>query len=218
MNKISIIVITLNEVHSIADVLNEIPSSVADEVLVVDGYSTDGTVELVKKMGYPVIFQEGVGYGAAFSTGVKYSRGDVLVLMDSDGSHNPKDIPLLLEKISTGYDVALGSRYLIGSRSYDDTLIRYIGNKLFTFLTNRIHRMNISDSLYMFVAAKRKVFDSIELKSKDFGYCVEFPIKAYKAGFKFAEVPSSERKRIAGKSRVNAFWDGLKILKVILKS
>ena len=72
----------------------------ADEILVVDGYSSDGTPELVKSLGYEVIMQQGKGYGAAFLTGIKKAKGDVLVLMDGDGSHNPADIPRLLEKVS----------------------------------------------------------------------------------------------------------------------
>lgn len=217
MNKVSVIIPTLNEADSITEVLDQIPKEVVDEIIVVDGHSEDGTVDLVRELGYKVIYQEGKGYGAAFSTGVRYAQGDILILMDGDGSPNPKDIPSLLKKINEGYDIVLGSRYLSKAGSEDDTVIRYIGNKVFTFIVNKIHNMNISDSLYMFAAVKRKVFESIKLESSDFGYSVEFPIKAHKAGFKFAEVASLERKRVSGKSRVNAFWDGLKILWVIMK-
>ena len=96
---VSVIIITLNEFESIGQVLKELPRNL-DEILVVDGYSSDGTPELVKSLGYEVIMQQGKGYGAAFLTGIKKAKGDVLVLMDGDGSHNPADIPRLLEKVS----------------------------------------------------------------------------------------------------------------------
>ena len=215
--KVSVIIPTLNEVGSIERVLKEIPKDIVNEILVVDGHSTDGTPELVKKLGYKLIEQEGQGYGLAFSTGIKHATGDVLVLMDADGSHNPNDIPKLLKCIDDGYDITFGSRYLPGSGSKDDTLIRYIGNKLFTYLLNKIHGVGLSDSLFLYVAAKKRVFDSIEMKSANFEYCIEFPIKAHRAGFRFAEIPSFEQKRTAGKTKVNAFYHGLRILWVILR-
>ena len=215
--KVSVIIPTLNEVGSIEGVLGEIPKDVVDEILVVDGHSTDGTPELVRKLGYNVITQEGRGYGLAVSIGIKHAKGDVIVLMDGDGSYEPHDIPALLQCLEEGYDVALGSRYMAGSGSEDDTVVRYIGNKLLTFLLNAIHGVGISDSLFLYVAARREIFQSLDLRSSNFEYCVEFPIKAHRAGFKFAEVPSIERKRTAGQSKVNALYHGLRILRVILR-
>ena len=164
--KVSVVIPTLNEAGSIGNVLNEIPKEVVDEVIVVDGHSSDETREIVKGLGHKVIMQDGKGYGQAFSQGIREAQGDIIVLMDADGSHNPKDIPLLVEKVnSQGYDFALGSRYAPGSWSEDDTLIRHLGNKIFTFLTNRIHKMGVSDSLFLFGAFKKGVLNSIEVKS-----------------------------------------------------
>jgi len=213
---VSVIIITLNEFESIGQVLKELPRNL-DEILVVDGYSSDGTPELVKSLGYEVIMQQGKGYGAAFLTGIKKAKGDVLVLMDGDGSHNPADIPRLLEKVSEGYDAVFGSRYLPGSGSEDDTIIRYFGNKVFTYFTNLVHHVGISDSLYLFAAIRREVFERIKLSGLGFEFCVEVPIKVHLAGFKIAEVPCFERKRFYGKSRVNAFFHGLRILWMIIK-
>lgn len=216
--KASVIVITLNEVESIASVLQDIPQTEVQEIVVIDGHSTDGTPDLVRGLGYQVITQDGKGYGNAFLTGIKHAKGDVLILMDGDGSQNPKDIPLLLEKIAEGYDVVLGSRYLPTSGSEDDTAIRHFGNKFFTWLTNFLHNMKISDSLFLFTAIRKEVFQKIELQSQSFEFCVEVPIRAHKAGFKFSEVPSFERKRFYGKSRVNVFYHGLRIFWLIIKT
>lgn len=214
---VSVITPTLNEAECIAEVLREIPKNPIDEILVVDGHSTDGTADIVKELGYKVIQQEGKGYGLAFQTGIKHATGNILVLMDGDGSHNPADIPRLLEKLAEGYDLVLGSRYAPGGHSKDDTLIRYIGNKVFSFLIQLIYRIGISDGLYLFVAGKRKVFESITFTSPNFEFCVEVPIKAHKAGFVIGEIPCIERKRTGGRSKVNAFYHGLRVLWTILR-
>ena len=215
--KITVIIPTLNEVECIKSVLIELDQADVDEILVVDGYSDDGTAELVKKLGYKVIMQEGKGYGNAVNTGLKQAKGDIIIPMDADGSYDPRDIPSLVQCIENGWDVAFASRYLPESGSHDDTIIRYIGNKFFTFLLNKIHGVNISDSLFLYVAAKREVFESLNLASQGFEYCIEFPIKVRRAGFRYREVPSFERERIAGESKVNATFDGLRILWYLLK-
>lgn len=216
-SKVSVIIPSLNEVGAIREVLIQVPKDWVDEILVIDGHSQDGTVELVKKLGYDLIFQEGKGFGSAIATGVKYAKGDVLIIINADNSQNPKDIPRLLEKIGEGYDVVMASRYLIGGGSEDDTLLHYFGNKLFTFLCNLIHGSHFSDALYFFFAAKREVFETVKLRSSGFEYCMELPIKVHRDGFKIAEIPSFERKRSGGRAKVNAFFDGLKILRAILK-
>ena len=215
---VSVILPALNEVDSIEHVLKGVPAGIVDEILVVDGHSTDGTPELVRRLGFRVIEQEGKGYGNAVATGLKHVRGDVAVPVDADGSYNLDDIPRLLQRLEEGYDVVLGSRYLPSSGSDDDTPIRYIGNKGFTFLLNLVHGLGISDSLFFYAAIRRSVFESIAVTSSGFEYCVEFIIKAHQAGFKLAEIPSAERKRIAGTSKVNALSDGLRILWITVQT
>ena len=95
--------------------------------------------------------------------------------------------------------------------------IRFIGNKLFTWLTNFIHHTNVSDSIYLFTAITRGGLNKLKLKSHGFEFCAEILIKAHRAGLKFTEVPTIERKRFSGKSKVNAFLHGLKILQMILR-
>ena len=215
--KVTVIVPTLNEVDSIESVLKELSQTDVDEILVVDGHSNDGTPELVKELGFRAIIQEGEGYGNAVRTGLKAADGDIIIPMDADGSYDPKDIPNLLKCIENGFDVAFASRYLPDSGSHDDTVIRYMGNKFFTFLLNKIHGVNISDSLFLYIAAKKQVFESLNLRSSGFEYCIEFPIKAHNAGLMYMEIPSIERERFAGSSKVNAFVDGLRILWYLLK-
>ncbi len=214
--RVSLVIPTLNESGCIKKTLSEVPKDLVDEIIIVDGHSKDNTADIVRRLGHRVIIQKTKGYGGAFTEGVNASTGDVVILMDADGSHNPADIPLLLEKIKEGYDYVLAVRYAPGHRSEDDTLIRHTGNMLFTFLVNLIHKVFISDALYLYTAIRKDKFPLIVPQSHGFEYCVEILIRAHKAGLKIAQIPSVERVRIDGKSKVNALFDGLRILKTIL--
>jgi len=215
--RLTLIIPAMNEADCIGGVLKDVDPDVIHEVLVVDGHSTDGTRDIVEKMGFKVIPQEGTGYGNAVRTGIKHAAGDYITMVDADGSYRLEDIPKLIAVLEEGYDIAYGSRYLPEAGSDDDTIIRYVGNKVFTFLLNVLHGVNISDSLFLYVAAKKEVFESLDMVSGGFEYCIEFPIKAHKAGFSHKEVPSFEKERIAGDSKVNALSDGLKILWTMVK-
>jgi len=214
--KTSLVIPTLNEASCIEKTLSEVPKGVVDEIIIVDGHSEDNTADIVRRLGYKVIMQETKGYGGAFTEGVNASTGDIVVLMDADGSHNPADIPVLVEKVKEGYDYVMAVRYAPGHRSEDDTIIRHIGNMFFTFLVNLIHKVFISDALYLYTAIRKDKFPLIAPRSHGFEYCIEILIRAHKAGLKIAQIPSVERLRMGGKSKVNAFLDGLKILKVII--
>ncbi len=210
--KVTVQIPALNEAKSLKYTLERIPKEAVDEILVIDGHSTDDTVRIAESLGCRVLTQPGKGYGDAQIFGFKNAIGDVIISMDADGSADPQEILFLLKKINEGYDLALGSRYLPGAGTEDDTFIRSVGNKAFTFLTNLIYGMNISDSLFFFAAAKKEMLNSLDLKSKDFALCIEVPVKAYKAGYKIGEVACRERPRFADVSRVNAFTDGFRIL------
>lgn len=215
--KVTLLIPARNEADCIGTVLADVDPAVIDEVIVVDGHSTDGTPELVREMGFKVVDQEGLGYGLAIRTGVKHASGDVITMVDADGSYRLEDIPLLLDCLKKGYDIAYGSRYLPGSGSADDTPIRYAGNMIFTGLLRLMHGVKISDSLFLYVAAHRKVFEALPMTSTGFDYCIEFPIRAHKMGFTYTEVPSFEKARVAGDSKVNAMSDGVMILRTMLR-
>lgn len=216
MPKVSVIIPALNEVGSIGQVLADIPKDAADEVLVADGGSTDGTQELVKSLGYQVVTQERKGFGAAIMSGIEQAKGDIVVVLNADGSQNPKDIPNLLDKLNAGYDLVLASRYLPGGGSEDDTFVHFIGNKIFTFLCNALYGVNVSDALYFFLAARKEIFKKVRTNCLHVGYCVELPVKTRRAGFKIGEIPSFEKKRTAGKAKVHALSSGFKIFMTLL--
>lgn len=218
--KVSLLIPTRNEEGCIGRVLAEVPRDVVDEIVIVDGHSTDKTVEEVKANLLPqdkLVMQTGKGYGGAFIEAFDVATGDVLIFMDADGSHNPANIPAILAKVREGGEYVMASRYMRGGHSYDDTIIRWIGNRVFTWMTNMLHGTNVTDSLYLFTAITKEGLNKLTLTSPGFEFCTEIVVKAHRAGLKFAEVPATERARFAGKTKVNAFWHGLKILRMILK-
>jgi glycosyltransferase involved in cell wall biosynthesis len=217
MMKVSLIIPTLNESEVLEKTFNFIPRKSLQEIIVVDGHSTDKTREIARSLGCRVFLQPHKGYGEALTYGVNKAKGDVVIFMDADSSQDPKAIPRLVKKINEGYEMVLGSRYIEGAGSEDDTLIRYIGNKFFTFLANKIHKLNITDSLYLFTAIRKDAFKKINPTSHDMEFCVEIIIKARKKGIKITEIPIRELKRLAGNSKVNVFYHGFRILFWLLK-
>lgn len=217
--KISLIVPMRNEEGCIGYVLKEVPRNIIHEIILVDGHSTDGTIteakKYIDKKKDKLLIQKGKGYGDAFLEAFAIVKGDGIIMMDADGSHNPQDIPAIVEKLKQGYEFVIASRYAPGGRSYDDTMIRWIGNRVFTLLINMVHGTRVADSLYLFTGITKEGLQKLHLTSKGFEFCVEILVKAHKAGLRFCEVPVVERKRISGDSKVNALWHGMKILRMI---
>ncbi len=214
MSKISVIIPTLNEEKNLSRVLEELPDYV-DEIIVVDGYSKDRTVEIAKDHGAKVIFDE-IGKGSALRKGMKKATGDIVIMMDADCSHVPSEIPLLVAGIESGFDVCMGSRFIQGGGSDDITPLRRIGNKFFVFLVNLIWGMNYSDLCYGYRSFRRDCIEKLELESDGFGIETEISIKAAKNKLRVLEVPSYEKARRSGEGKLRTFRDGLEILKRIL--
>lgn len=215
--KVSLIIPTLNEAAVLPKTLALVPKKLFEEMIVVDGHSKDATLTVARKLGCRTFLQPRFGYGDAVSYGVKQAKGSAVIFMDADGSQDPKALPRFIAKLKEGHDLILGSRYLPGSGSEDDTLIRYLGNKIFTFLANSIHHLNLSDSLYLYAAFPKKSFKRIRPTSDNMEFCMEFIIRARKAGLDIVEIPVKEKKRLAGNSKVNAFYHGFRILLWTLK-
>lgn len=219
--KVSLLIPTRNEEGCIGQVLKEVNKKIVDEIIIIDGKSEDNTVNEAKhelRSQDKVIIQKNSGYGDAFIEGFEASKGDIIIMMDGDGSHDPKTIQNLIKKVEQGYEYVMASRYTKGGKSEDDTLLRFTGNKVFTWLTNVVHGTSVTDSLYLYTAITREGFKKLDLSSPGFEFCTEIIVKAHRAGLKFAEIPAIERPRIAGRSKVNAFWHGLKILRMILRT
>ena len=218
--RITVLIPARNEAACLPEVLREIPADLVHEILVVDGHSTDGTPDIVRSLNLPkvrLVTQQGRGFGMGIITGVRAATGNLITIYDGDGSYDPGGLSLMLAQIKNGYDFVYCSRYRPESGSDDDTLIRLVGNAIFTFLLRVMFRVQLTDALFYYCMGKKEAYNFIDPRAVDFSICVEVPIKMHRMGFKYTEIPMRERPRSAGESKVNALWDGIKILKTMIK-
>jgi len=212
--KVSIVIPTLNEEQNLQKVLRSIPKDIY-EVIIVDGHSKDKTVEIAKKFGAKVVFDD-KGKGSALRKGMKTAKGDIVIMMDADCSHKSSEIGLLTEGIKAGFDVCMGSRFIQGGGTEDMSWYREIGNKFFVFLVNLIWRMNYSDLCYGYRSFRKNCINKLDLKEDGFGIETEISIKAAKKKLRILEVPSYEKARDSGEGRLRTFNDGWQIFKTII--
>jgi len=216
-----VIIPTLNEEENIGKIIHKLNQMGYHKILVVDGNSRDGTVEIANELGANVIVQDGEGKGGALRQAFNHHSldGDVIVMMDADRSMDPKEIPLFIEALDKGADLAKGSRFLSYGYSEDMSLIRRIGNQFFLLLVNWFWSADYTDLCYGFAAFRRDAIKKLSpyLKSINFEVETEICIKAKKLGLKVAEVPSVEFRRRHGKSNLSIFRDGIRILRTIIE-
>lgn len=212
--KVSVVIPTLNEEENLPTVLSEIPKYI-DELIIVDGHSADKTVEIAKRFGANIIYDD-KGKGSAIRKGLKEAKGDIVIMMDADCSHASNEIGLLIEGIKAGFDVCMGSRFIQGGGSEDITLLRKLGNKFFVFLVNVLWNMHYSDLCYGYRSFRRSAIEKLELESDGFGIETEISIKVAKKKLKVLEIPSFEKSRKSGKGKLRTFSDGWRILKRII--
>ncbi len=216
--RISIIVPTLNEAQNIMHVFPKIPQFV-DEIIVIDGNSSDGTIEKIRKSkpDAKVIIEEPKGKGKALKTGFDNATGDIVVMLDADGSHDPSEMKNFIDPLLDGYDVTIGSRMLPEGGSADLTPFRRFGNTIFVSLVNKLYGSSYTDLCYGYRAFKKKALKELNCRTEGFDIETEQSIRIQKAGLKVKEIPSYEAARLNGESNLNSFKDGMKILKIIIK-
>jgi len=215
---ISIVIPALNEAENLKYVLPQIPSWI-DEVLLVDGHSTDGTVEVALELmpSIRIIYQEGRGKGAALRSGFAAATGDIIVMMDADGSTDPAEIPLFCAALLRGADFVKGSRFLQGAGTADMEFHRMFGNFVFVMCVRVLFGGNFSDLCYGYNAFWRKAISALDLDGDGFEIETMMNVRALRAKLKIAEVPSFEYRRRHGMSRLRAIPDGWRVLKTIFK-
>ena len=217
MSDLTLIIPAKNENESLPKVLNELRNFNFKKDIILEA-SDKLTIEAIKNYNCKILYQDSKGYGDALSKGIKAVDTEFLCIFNADGSFNPKELDLMMNKLKNDkYDFVFASRYEKNCGSEDDTLITLTGNYIFTFLGKIFFKLEITDILYTFVMARTSCIKKLDLKAKDFSFCVELPIKAKRAGYKLCTSKSFERSRIAGKKKVSAFRDGLKILFSMIK-
>ena len=218
MEGLTLVIPAKNESESLPRVLEEL-KHLNFEVLVVIPKDDQLTKESIKNFNCKIIEESnGKGYGNALRTGIERVETDFFCIFNADGSFNPIYLKNMIRIISEeNSDFVFCSRYEKNGGSDDDTFLTYIGNKIFTFLCNILFDLKISDVLFTYVMGKTNKYKELFLKSNDFSFCVELPIKAKFKKFNLSSMPSYERSRIDGVKKVNEFKDGFLILISILK-
>ena len=212
MSDLTLIIPAKNEKESLPKVLDELDKFDFKKNVILER-SDQSTIEAIKSYNCNIIFQESKGYGDALRKGIETVETEFFCIFNADGSFNPKELDLMIAKLKDDkYDFIFASRYEKNCGSDDDTFITLIGNYIFTFLGKIFFKLEITDILYTFVMARTSSAKKLKLLAKDFSFCVELPIKAKRANLKIGTSKSYERARIAGKKKVNAFKDGIKIL------
>ena len=217
----AVLILTLNEIDGIKVILPKIDKSWAEEIVVIDGGSTDGTIEEAKKMGFKVIIQNKRGHGDAIVTGVNATSSDNIVIFGPDGNHEPEEIPRLIKKMEDGFDQVLISRFGKGSKNYDAVgvkgkLIDYFGNKMFAFLVNVFFGGHWTDSLNESRIISRKAFTQLNFDSLQMGSTQLMSIRGLKKKQKICELVGNEGARIGGKRKMRPLHVGADLSRQIL--
>ena len=214
---ISVVIPTLNEAGNLRSVLGSLP--LGYEVVVVDGHSTDDTVQVARTLrpDARIIHQTGLGKGDALAEGFRVASGDVVVTLDADCSALASEIPRFVEALVSGADFAKGSRYLIGGGSDDLTHLRSFGNRVLTRLVNLLYRTEYTDLCYGYNAFWRRLVPLLDVAGTGFEVETLISLRVASAGLSVTEVPSYERSRDSGVGKLHTFRDGWRVLRTILR-
>jgi hypothetical protein len=228
---VSVVVPTLNEARNLPYVFSRLPADV-HEVIVVDGHSVDDTIAVARQLrpDVRVVQQTRRGKGNALACGFEAATGDVIAMVDADGSTDPDEIPKFVDALLSGADFAKGTRFAAGGGSSDITRLRRLGNRLLGAAVNLCYGTHYSDLCYGFNVFWRKHVPVLGLDITSppsrkghgrlwgDGFEIETLIhmRVAEEGLRVAEVPSFEHPRIHGVSNLDAFGDGLRVLTTIL--
>jgi phosphoheptose isomerase len=213
---VTVIIPTLNERDNLAHVLPHIPSEVT-EVILVDGHSTDGTVEAALEIlpRIKVVHQDGRGKGNALRSGFHAATGDIIVMLDADGSTDPGEIPRFVHALLAGADFAKGSRFLHGGGTSDMPFHRRWGNLTFVRMVRWLYGGKFTDLCYGYNAFWRDVLPVLDLDGDGFEIETMMNIRALRSRLRIVEVPSFEDRRVMGVGRLRTIPDGWRVLRTI---
>jgi len=217
--KLSLVFLTLNEIIGLRAIFHAIPLNIVDEILAIDGGSTDGTLEFFQEKGIPVFVQNIKGRGEAFRLAFEKAKGDALLFFSPDGNEDPKDIPKFKPLLQQEYDIVIANRMAKEAHNEEDDQLfkwRKWANNLFTLIANMTWNKDsfVADTINGFRAISRKAWQELALDSP--GYTIEYQssIRAFKRGIKIAEFPTYEAPRIDNQEGSPSIITGLAFLKL----
>lgn len=212
--KVTLLIPTLNEIEGMRQIMPQIKKEWVDQILVVDGGSSDGTIDYAKQNGYDVLVQKKKGIRHAYIEAIPHIKGETLITFSPDGNSIPELIPSLIKKMEEGYDMVIASRYAAGAKSDDDDPITAFGNWLFTSLINLLYRSHYTDAMVMYRIYKTELLKTLDI-DKDSSYQPEeklfrttigceplLSIRAAKKKLKCTDIPGDEPPRIGGQRKL----------------
>jgi glycosyltransferase involved in cell wall biosynthesis len=215
--KVTLLIPTLNEIDGMKAIMPKIKREWADQILIIDGQSTDGTIEYAKEQGYEVVVQKKRGMRHAYMEALPHITGDAILTFSPDGNSIPELIPEAINKMKEGYDMVIVSRYAEGAKSYDDDRTTSFGNWLFSTLISLLHGFRYTDSMVIYRIYKKSLITELDL-DKDESYEFEeklfktnisweplLSIRAAKRGLKIAEIPGDEPARAGGERKLQVW-------------
>ena len=216
---VSVVIPTLNEAGNILEAITTIEKELdwPKEIIIVDGNSTDGTVEIVKDTNLcRLLIEPRRGYGIALRTGFKHARGDILVMVDGDGTYEFRHINRLIEKmIETKAEMALATRMYDPKKAMG--LMNFIGNKIITNCYDFFYKQFLSDTQSGFRAISHAAIEKIDFEQDDMAFATEMLVQFAKRGFKMVEIHSTYKTRKYGKTKLRKVKSGIEILATMVR-
>ena len=216
---VSVIIPTLNEAGNIREALKTIHEELAypNEIIVVDGNSTDGTLEIVKDTNFcKLIVEPRRGYGLALRTGMKHAKGDIIVMVDGDGTYEFKHINRLLQRmLETDAELCMATRMYDPKKAMG--FMNFVGNKVITWCFDFLYQQFLSDTQSGFRAISLSAIEKVDFKETDMSFATEMLVLFAKKGFKMVEVKSIYKTRKYGKTKLRKVKSGIEIFTAMLK-
>ena len=216
--KTTLLIPTLNEIDGMRAIMPKIKREWVNQILIVDGGSTDGTIEYAKKNKYDIIVQKTRGIGNGYREALPHVKGDIIITFSPDGNSIPEIIPDLVNKMKEDYDLVIVSRYAQGAKSYDDDIFTKIGNKIFTLTINLLFGGNYTDTLVIYRAYKKKIIEELKIDAPHLTFEEQMSIRAAQKNLKIGEIPGDEPKRLGGERKMKVLHTGSTLILEIFKN
>lgn len=226
--KVALLIPTLNEIDGLRQIMPRINREWVDEIVFVDGHSTDGTVEYIKEQNYTLYMENEPGVRKGMLDAIRKIDSDVVVTFSPDGNCIPELIPPLVEKMKEGFDIVIVSRYKKGAKSHDDNIVTGFGNWMFTTLVNVLHGSKYTDVMNIFRAYKRELIENLDLDKEETYSLPEklfftrlfwepaLSSRAAQRKLKIGEIAGDEPKRIGGEAKLQTIrWGAAYLYQII---